>query len=82
MFLVHSRRPSGPPRRPQPPMEITAPVGLGQPPTSIQAPIQVQSIILTGLVVPRVVEKVGKIGFEKCVPFECKLRPESRKPDG
>ena len=24
----------------------------------------------------------GKIGFEKCVPFECKLRPESRKPDG
>ena len=38
MFLVHFRGPSGPPRAPQPPMEITAPVGPGRPPTVIQAP--------------------------------------------
>ena len=31
MFLVHFRGPSGPPRAPQPPMEITAPVGPGRP---------------------------------------------------
>ena len=34
----HFPDPSGPPRPPQPPMEITAPVGPGRPPTVIQAP--------------------------------------------